>query len=119
MTPERVVAVTGATGFVGCALRDEAARRGVPLRALTRREQRTEDGVEWVRGDLHDREAIAALVAGAEAVVHVAGVVNTPDPMGFPSTLPRWKPIGSGVLTTPATWTTASAPATSAAIASR
>ena len=30
-----------------------------------------------------------------------------------PSTLPRWKPIGSGVLTTPATWITASALATS------
>jgi UDP-glucose 4-epimerase len=81
--PEPVVAVTGATGFVGCALRDEAARRGVPLRALARKEQAAADGVEWVRGDLHDREAIARLVAGAEAVVHVAGVVNTPDPMGF------------------------------------
>jgi len=83
VTPERVVAVTGATGFVGCALREEAARRGVPLRALTRKDQPAADGVEWVRGDLHDREAIAALVAGAEAVIHVAGVVNTPDPMGF------------------------------------
>jgi nucleoside-diphosphate-sugar epimerase len=36
-----------------------------------------------VRGDLADREALARLVVGAEAVLHVAGVVNTPDPMGF------------------------------------
>ena len=77
------IAVTGATGFVGCALREEAARRDVPLRALARKEQPEADGVEWVRGDLHDRDAIAALVAGAEAVIHVAGVVNTSDPMGF------------------------------------
>ena len=83
MTPEKAVAVTGATGFVGCALRDEAARRGVALRALTRREQPGAAGVEWVRGDLHDHAALAELVEGAEAVVHVAGVVNTPDPMGF------------------------------------
>ena len=83
MTPERVVAVTGATGFVGCALREEAAKQGIALRALTRREQPETPGVEWVRGDLHDRGALAELVAGTEAVIHVAGVVNTPDPMGF------------------------------------
>lgn len=77
------IAVTGATGFVGCALREQAAKQGVTLRALTRREQPEAAGVEWVRGDLHDREALADLVAGAEAVIHVAGVVNTPDPMGF------------------------------------
>ena len=77
------VAVTGATGFVGCALREEAARRGVTLRALTRREQPETPGIEWVPGDLHDHAALAKLVEGTEAVIHVAGVVNTPDPMGF------------------------------------
>ena len=77
------MAVTGATGFVGQALVDEACRRGVPLRALARRAQPSCEGVEWTRGDLADRAALAALVAGAEAVLHIAGVVNTPDPMGF------------------------------------
>ena len=77
------IAVTGATGFVGQAVVDEACRRGVPLRALARREQAACDGVEWVRGDLADRVALRTLVAGAEAVLHIAGVVNTPDPMGF------------------------------------
>ena len=77
------IAVTGATGFVGQAVLDEAARGGVALRALARREQAPRDGVEWVRGDLGDRAALAALVEGAEAVLHIAGVVNTPDPMGF------------------------------------
>jgi UDP-glucose 4-epimerase len=77
------IAVTGATGFVGQAVVEEACRRGLPLRALARREQAACDGVEWVRGDLADRAALATLVAGAEAVLHIAGVINTPDPMGF------------------------------------
>lgn len=77
------IAVTGATGFVGQALLEEAARTGVAVRALTRREQPRRKGVEWVPGDLEDRKALARLVQNAEAVVHVAGVVNTPDPMGF------------------------------------
>jgi nucleoside-diphosphate-sugar epimerase len=40
-------------------------------------------GVEWVRGDLGDTAALSALVAGADAVVHVAGLTNTPDPAEF------------------------------------
>jgi len=78
-----IVAVTGATGFVGQALVEEACRRGIRLRALARREQDACGGVEWVLGDLADRDALAGLVAGADAVLHIAGVVNTPDPMGF------------------------------------
>jgi UDP-glucose 4-epimerase len=78
-----IIAVTGATGFVGQAVVDEACRRGVTLRALARREQPACQGVEWVRGDLADREALSKLVEGADAVLHIAGVVNTPDPMGF------------------------------------
>ena len=77
------IAVTGATGFVGCALLDTALAQGREIRALTRREQTARRGVEWIRGDLHDRAALARLVAKAEAVIHVAGVVNTPDPTGF------------------------------------
>jgi len=78
-----MLALTGATGFVGQAVLDEAGRRGLEVRALARREQPEREGVEWLRGDLADRAALAALVAGADAVLHVAGVVNTRDPMGF------------------------------------
>lgn len=77
------IALTGGTGFVGQAVLDEACRRGVRIKALARREQAPCEGVEWVRGDLADKDALARLVDGAEAVLHVAGVVNTPDPMGF------------------------------------
>ncbi|OCC25189.1 epimerase [Croceicoccus estronivorus] len=77
------IALTGATGFVGQTLLDEALRRGVKVRALTRREQPSRKGVTWVKGDLANRKALKALVKGVEAVVHVAGVVNAPDVTGF------------------------------------
>ena len=78
-----LLAITGATGFVGSALLDAALAEGHQVRALARREQAPRAGVEWVRGDLGDTGALAALVAGADAVVHVAGLTNTPDPAQF------------------------------------
>ena len=77
------LAVTGATGFVGQALLEQTCRQRIAVRALARREQAPCEGVEWLRGDLADEEALARLVKGASAVLHIAGVVNTPDPMGF------------------------------------
>jgi nucleoside-diphosphate-sugar epimerase len=77
------IALTGGTGFVGQALIERAARGGLTLRALARRSQPATDGVEWVAGDLSDRPALERLVDGAEAVVHVAGIVKSRDPVGF------------------------------------
>lgn len=77
------VAITGGTGFVGQAVLEEAARRRLPVRALTRRDQPAQAGVDWVRGDLADHAALADLVRGCAAVVHIAGVVNAPDAAGF------------------------------------
>jgi len=39
--------------------------------------------VEWVPGNLADRAALAALAQGADAVIHVAGLTNTPDSAEF------------------------------------
>lgn len=77
------IAITGATGFVGHALLDRAAKAGIAVRALTRREQPPREGVEWVRGDLDDHAALKLLCQGTTAVIHVAGVVNAPDAQGF------------------------------------
>ena len=77
------VALTGATGFVGRATLDALRAKGINVRALARRPQPEREGVAWIAGDLHDRAALAALVAGAEAVIHVAGLTNTPDPAEF------------------------------------
>jgi nucleoside-diphosphate-sugar epimerase len=78
-----LIALTGGTGFVGQALLEEAGRLGIEVRALARRTMEPLRGVDWVRGDLDDREALARMMRDAEAVVHVAGVVNTPDPEQF------------------------------------
>ncbi len=82
------IAITGATGFVGQALLDlaeldQAGQTGTPVRALARSPQAARKGVEWIGGDLDNRPALSRLVTGAEAVIHVAGVVNPPDPAGF------------------------------------
>ncbi len=77
------IAVTGATGFVGQALLDAAAAEGLTLRALTRKPQAERAGVEWVRGDLADTAALAQLVNGARAVIHVAGLTTAPDAAAF------------------------------------
>lgn len=77
------LALTGATGFVGKATVEHALARGFHVRALTRREQPARDGVSWIAGDLEHEEALAHLASGADAVIHIAGVVNAPTPEGF------------------------------------
>lgn len=78
-----VFAVTGGTGFVGSRLIDLAVEAGHQVRALTRRDQPARDGVTWIRGDLDAMAALTELCTGADAVIHVAGVVNAPDREGF------------------------------------
>jgi nucleoside-diphosphate-sugar epimerase len=77
------LAVTGGTGFVGRHLLDAALAAGHRVKALARREQPPREGIDWVRGDLGDPAALQALVAEADAIVHVAGVISAPDPAGF------------------------------------
>lgn len=78
-----ILAITGGTGFVGTRLVTLALDAGHEVRALTRREQPERMGVTWIPGDLHDIAALASLARGADAVIHVAGVVNAPDRDGF------------------------------------
>ena len=79
------LAITGATGFVGAATLDEALEQGRVVRALTRRDQNPREGVEWIRGTLDDEAALAEMCAGGDAVIHVAGLTNTPDITAFES----------------------------------
>jgi nucleoside-diphosphate-sugar epimerase len=78
-----ILAVTGGTGFVGRRLITLAVQSGHQVRALTRRPQQAADGIEWIEGDLGNRDALERLVTGADAVIHVAGVINAPDAAGF------------------------------------
>ena len=78
-----ILALTGGTGFVGRATIEHALATGHQVRALTRRPQPPRTGVTWVSGALDDAASLTELVNGADAVIHVAGVVNAPDRAGF------------------------------------
>lgn len=75
VTP-RTLAITGATGFVGQHLVRMAVQRGFAVRALARRPQRPAEGVTWVAGALDTPGGVGELVSGADAVIHVAGIIN-------------------------------------------
>ena len=77
------LAITGGTGFVGGHLVRMARGRGHAVRALTRRPRPPQEGITWIEGALDRPDSLAALIAGADAVVHVAGVVNAPGRAGF------------------------------------
>lgn len=78
-----LIAITGATGFVGKATLERALDAGHEVRALTRRPQSERANVQWVEGALDDMAALETLVAGVDAVIHVAGMVNAPDRAAF------------------------------------
>src|SRR5919107_3562778 len=79
----RTLGVTGGTGFVGSHLLRLALAEGYDVRALTRGWRPPEDDIAWVDGALDRPDTLAKLVAGADAVVHVAGAINAPDRAGF------------------------------------
>jgi len=78
-----ILAVTGGTGFVGKVLIDLALEAGHQVRALTRRPQAARADVTWIAGALDEAAALATLVEGTDAVIHVAGVTTAPDRAGF------------------------------------
>ncbi len=83
----KVAAITGATGFVGPHLVAALARHGWTFRLLMRRWTPLPSlpGVEAeiVWGDLSDEASLKRLVAGADAVVHAAGLIKARRPIDF------------------------------------
>ena len=74
------VALTGATGYTGRRISEALLARGDRVSALARRGDAAGEvvaGVDVVRGDLSSRDALARLVHGADAVLHVAAVYRT------------------------------------------
>jgi uncharacterized protein YbjT (DUF2867 family) len=82
-----VVAVTGATGFLGRRLVRVLTEQGWTVRVLARRDvvDPAWTGLEpqLVIGDLAQAGALAALCQGAETVVHVAGLIKARDRAAF------------------------------------
>ena len=73
-----LVAITGATGFIGGRLVSTLTDAGYDVRALTRRTPPREavQNVSWVQGALDDEESLRALVKNVAFVVHVAGAIK-------------------------------------------
>jgi len=73
------ILVTGATGFVGRHVADELARTGRRVRCLVRPATDASEleraGYAIVRGEVLDQGSLDAAVRGADAVVHVAGLI--------------------------------------------
>lgn len=79
------VALTGISGFLGGHVARALIARGWHLRALVRRPQAVpaQDGLSLVPGDLEQDAALAALLDGATAVVHCAGLIKAPSRAAF------------------------------------
>ena len=77
---ENVIAITGATGFIGGALIKRLASTDRQIQALIRpasvHKQPRDGATRWIQGDLDDADSLRQLVRGADAVVHCAGVVR-------------------------------------------
>ena len=75
-----VVALTGATGFIGGHLAAALHREGYAVRALARspKPKLGGTGVHIVQGSLDDEASLADLLRGVDSVVHAAGVLQAP-----------------------------------------
>lgn len=87
MNGARVIAVTGATGFLGRHVVVALARTGQNVRILARRDPPRElwrgVALEVILGGLEDPGALDHLTRGADAVVHVAGLIKARSPGEF------------------------------------
>lgn len=70
--------VTGASGYIGGVLVRALAARGDPVRAVFHRQPglARDPGVEWVVGDVLNRDSLVAAFRGADVVFHLASVVS-------------------------------------------
>ena len=72
-----LIALTGATGFIGQYLLRELSRRGYRLRVLLRRPSATPiQSASAVIGDLARPQNMAAALADIDAVIHSAGIAH-------------------------------------------
>lgn len=77
---KQVIAVTGATGFIGRAICEQLIANNYSIRVLVRNPRkansRTFSNSEIIRGDLADSDSLHRLVSDADAVIHCAGSVR-------------------------------------------
>src|SRR5918999_5468924 len=67
------ILLTGGTGTLGRHVVRRLQDAGCDMRALSRRNRETEDGIEFITGDLATGEGIEPAVDGVAVIVHLAG----------------------------------------------
>jgi UDP-glucose 4-epimerase len=70
------VAVTGGCGFIGSHVVDHLVRAGHDVRVIDTSGQWRNPGAAWWPADIFDDEALAAAVAGVDAIYHLAGAAD-------------------------------------------
>ncbi len=72
-----LVALTGASGFIGRVILQKLVNCGYKVRALVRKPQPDTESVHWIQGDLsNNTAALRTLVQDAFAIIHCAGRVR-------------------------------------------
>src|SRR4029077_12566658 len=74
MTPNGLILVTGGTGGLGRRVVARLRHKGRTVRVLSRHPGDLLEGVEYMAGDLEKNLGVEEAIAGAEIVVHCAGV---------------------------------------------
>jgi uncharacterized protein YbjT (DUF2867 family) len=74
MEPNGLIVVTGGTGALGRRVVARLRGQGRNVRVLSRHSGDSQEGVEYVAGDLVTNQGVEEAISGAEIVVHCAGV---------------------------------------------
>jgi nucleoside-diphosphate-sugar epimerase len=84
-----LIALTGATGFVGRRVLAHCAEAGMAVRVLARRPAKLDRApnasLDVIEGDICDVDALGRLTAGAATVIHCAGAIAAHRPETFAS----------------------------------
>ena len=92
------VLVTGAGGFIGSHLTERLVREGARVRALVRYtstgsvgwlDQLPEDAVEFVKGDVIDRDCVSGAMQDVDVVFHLAALIGIPYSYSLPHAYAR------------------------------
>lgn len=81
-----MIFVTGGTGFVGRSIVRRLLSRGERVRLLCRSDRRRfveDEKIEWIPGEIGSRESLLRGTKGADAVIHLVGILVEPGGQTF------------------------------------